>query len=168
VEGTVEFLTNFYWPLLPQVLAESLWRADWKAAFQRDGVPGMCAEALSSLSGANSYPFFVPMNSEWSGQSIQHLLAQKGVKMWGWAFANGLLFFHVKRSQAAWAQYVMLRAGVPLQGPLPAPTPGTSTATDVISERQSQRPAGSPNDLTLDFEQQFDGLVQKVSSFLDL
>ena len=168
MEGLTEFLTNFYWPLLPQVLAESLWHADWKAAFQRDGVPGLCAEALSSLSGANSYPFFVPLASGWSGQSIQHLLAQKGVKMWGWAFANSQLLFHVRHSQAAWAQYVMLRAGVLLQGALLAQAPDTSTATDAAAKRPPQRSTTSPHDLTFDFEQQFDGLIQKVSSLLDL
>jgi hypothetical protein len=145
-----------------------LWHADWKAAFQRDGVLGLCAEALSSLSGANSYPFFVPLASGWSGQSIQRLLAQKGVKMWGWAFASSQLLFHVRISQAAWAQYVMLRAGVPLQGPMLARAPDMSTTTSLTAKHPPQGSTTSPHDPTYDFEQQFNGLIQKVSSFLDL
>ena len=118
--------------------------------------------------GFDSYPFYVRMGSGWSHRRIQLLLAKHGIKMWGWAFRNGALLFRAKEKQAAWAQYVMLRAGVPLQGPLLAQAPNTSTATGATSEHQSQRSAGSPSDLTMDFEQQFDGLIQKVSSFLNL
>lgn len=168
MSGIAEFFADFYWPYLPQVLAESLWYADWKGAYKRGGIQGLCAETISSFIGTNCYPFFVPINGGWSGRSIQQLLAKKGIKMWGWAFANGVQFFHVKRRQAAWAQYVMLRAGVPLQGPLLAQAPDTSTATSLTAKHPSQHSTTSPHDLTYDFEQQFDGLIQKVSSFLDL
>ncbi len=34
--------------------------------------------------------------------------------MWGVGWANGEMFFRVRKRQAAWAQYVMQRYGVPL------------------------------------------------------
>jgi hypothetical protein len=168
MEGIIEFLTNFYWPLLPQVLAESMWHANWKDAYRRGGIGGLGMEALQSLLGTNSYPFLVPMSSGWSGRNIQRLLAKKGIRMWGWAFADGVFLFHVRRNQAAWAQYVLLHEGVPLQGPLLGQTPDASAAISSPSEPQSQRSAILPNDLTMDVERQFDGLIEKVSSFLDL
>lgn len=168
MQGVLEFLTNFYWPLLPQVLAESMWHTNWKGAYRRGGIWGLCIEALQGLLGTNSYPFLVLMSSGWSGWKIQRLLAKKGIKMWGWAFAHGVLLFHVRRNQAAWAQYVLLHEGVPLQGPLLGQEPDMSTATNATTKNLPQHSTTSAHDLTYDFEQQFDGLIQKVSSFLDL
>ena len=118
MDRLLEFLTNFYWPLLPQVLVESLWHADWSYAYQRHGLAGLAAQFLHSIAGTNSYPFLVPMRCGWSGQQIQQLLASKGIRMWGWSFSDGIFLFHVRKKQAAWAQYAMRRAGISLQGPL--------------------------------------------------
>ncbi len=168
METLLDLLTNFDILYLPQTIIESIWHSNWKSAYRQNGVMGLGREVVDSLLGFNSYQFYVSMNHGWSGHSINDLLARHGIKMWGWTFANGEMFFRVKKRQAAWAQYVMLRAGVPLQSPLTAPTPNTSTATVATSKHQSQSPAGSPNDRTMNLDQQFDGLIQKVSSFLDL
>jgi hypothetical protein len=110
----LEFLTSFYWIALPETILQTFRHADWRRA-REQGVGGLLSEAIGSLLGTNSWPFFVPLRSGWNGADIARLLKRHGVRMWGYGFANGELFFRVRRSQAAWAQYVLLREGVPLQ-----------------------------------------------------
>lgn len=110
----LEFLTSFYWIALPETILQTLWHADWRKAKER-GLGGLIREAVASLLGTNTWPFFVPLDSGWDGAAIARLLNRHGVKMWGYGFACGELFFRVRRNQAAWAQYLLLREGVPLQ-----------------------------------------------------
>jgi len=168
MERALEFLTNFYWPLLPQVLVESLCHADWRGSYQRDGILGLGMEGCRSVLGTNSYPFFVPLDRGWSGRQIQQLLADKGIKMWGWAFANSMLFFHVKRSQAAWAQYLMLHEGIPLQGPLLGKTPLTSRDVPGVRGRPSQPSRSATDNGMTQAQQQLDDLVESILAVLNL
>ena len=168
MERVLDLLTNFDVLYLPQTIIESLWHSNWKGAYRQAGIMGLGREVMNSLLGFNSYQFYVSMNRGWSGHGINSLLTRHGIKMWGWTFANGEMFFRVKKKQAAWAQYVMLREGVPLQSPLLGQEPDMSTATRPTAKHPPQDSTTSPHDLTFDFEQQFDGLIQKVSSFLDL
>ena len=62
-----------------------------------------------------AWPFFVQLDSGWSMPAINRLLAARGIATWGSGVANGELYFRVRRGQAAWAQYLLLKAGVPLQ-----------------------------------------------------
>jgi hypothetical protein len=125
----LEFLTSFYWIAVPETIFQTFWHADWRRAKDR-GLGGLLNEAIGSLLGTNSWSFFVRLDSGWNGADIARLLKRHGIKMWGYGFANGELYFRVRRSQAAWAQYVLLREGVPLQHRLfsekmaPAPQPG--------------------------------------------
>jgi hypothetical protein len=168
LSGVLAFLASFYWLYLPEVIVESLWLADWKGAYQHDGVMGIIKESLRSVLGTNTYPFFVPMNSPWWHNSLHPLLATYGVKTLGWGFANGELFFRVKKRQAAWAQYIMLRAGVPLMHRLLAEEPvSLNSATEGSS--QAERPIDSvPPCYTVDFERQFRAVFDRVISILGL
>ena len=64
--------------------------------------------------GAKSWTFYVPLDSSWSGAQIEKLLKQNGVKIWARMIHRGDLFFRVHKKQAEWAEYLLLRAGVPL------------------------------------------------------
>ncbi len=108
------FIAIFDWTALPRVIVETLFHADWGAARQKHGVLGLGLEAAGSIAATNTYTFFVPLDSPWGGAEIGALLRSKGITMWGAAYANGEMFFRVRRQQADWAQYVMLQAGVPL------------------------------------------------------
>jgi hypothetical protein len=167
MERALEFLTNFHWLLLPQVLAESLCHADWKGSYLRDGILGLCLEACRSVLGINSYPFFVPLDCGWSGRQIEQLLAGKGIKLWGWAFANGMLFFHVKRSQAEWAQYLMLHEGIPLVGPLLGKTPLASRHVPGVRERPSQPPRSATDTAMTQAQQQLHDMVESILAVLN-
>jgi hypothetical protein len=167
MERTLEFLTNLYWPLLLQVLAESLCHADWTGSYLRDGILGLGMEACRSVLGINSYPFFVPLDCGWSGWQIRQLLANKGIKVWGWSFANSMLFFHVKRSQAAWAQYLMLHEGIPLQGPLLGETPLTSRHVPGVRERPSQPSRSATDNGMTQAQQQLNDMVESILAVLN-
>jgi len=110
----LELLTSFYWIAVPETIFQTFWHADWSRA-KDQGLSGLLSEAIGSLLGTNSWPFFVPLDSGWNGADVAHLLKRHGIRMWGYGFANGELFFRVRKNQAAWAQYVLLREGVPLQ-----------------------------------------------------
>jgi hypothetical protein len=100
--------------ILPATFVGNIRYADWKGAAQRGGVAGVAVEALQAAAGANTKPFFVPTNSGWEVGDIQALLLRYGIKLWGVGYWNNEFYFRVKTRQAHWAQYVLLRAGVPL------------------------------------------------------
>ena len=86
----LEFLTGFYWILIPQFIVESLIRG-------RGAV------------------FYVDMHSNWSGYRIKKLLASYDIPMWGWGYAFDQFYFRVPAGEAELAESVMLGAGVDLQ-----------------------------------------------------
>lgn len=114
--GFLEFLTGFYWPLLPEAIFQTLRRANWNRAYARNGAPGLLLEAAESVLGTNTCVFFTPIDGEWDGRSIAKLLKQYGIHMWGWGYECHEFFFHVRREDAAWAQQIMHYAGVELLG----------------------------------------------------
>jgi hypothetical protein len=71
-------------------------------------------EFLPALIGLTGEPFFVPVKSGWTEAHVRALLWRYGIRLWGVGYWWGEMYFRVKRRQAHWAQYVMLRAGVPL------------------------------------------------------
>ena len=100
-------------------------------------------EAMQTAVGANTEPFFIPCDSEWKIDDVQALLRQYGIKLWGVGYFNNELYFRVKKRQAHWAQYVLLRAGVPLlhgmldgsraiPGLSQQPRPSASESHDVV------------------------------------
>jgi hypothetical protein len=112
----LEFLTSFYWPLLPQAILGTLRRANWRRAYARHGPAGLLLETAESMIGTNTFMFFVPLTGQWDGYTIAKLLRQYGIPMWGWGFWNQELFFHVRRDDVWFAQDVLLSAGVELLG----------------------------------------------------
>jgi hypothetical protein len=112
----LEFLTSFYWLLLPETLWGSMRRANWGRAYSRRGMAGLLLETAESIIGSNTYIFFVPLAGRWDGYSIRKLLRQYGIDIWGWGFSHQELFFHVRRQDAWDAQEIMMGAGVELLG----------------------------------------------------
>lgn len=67
----------------------------------------------------NSWTFFIPFDQAigngWSPSEIEDLLAKHGIKTWGSQITGGEFFFSVRLDHAGWAEYVLLRYGVPIQ-----------------------------------------------------
>jgi len=111
-----EFLTGFYWLLLPQTILQTLWYGEWRLAYQRYGCLGWPLEFVCSLLGLNMWAFAVPVNGGWRGRDVEKLLAQYDLPVWGWTYIDGTAIFHVRRSQAEWTEEILLSAGVSLVG----------------------------------------------------
>ena len=129
--------------VLPATILGNFGHADWRGAARAGGVVGLSAEAVKAAVGANTEPFFIPCDSEWKINDVQGLLRQYGIKLWGVGYFNNELYFRVKKRQAHWAQYVLLRAGVPLlhgmldgsravPGLSQQPRPSASESHDVV------------------------------------
>jgi hypothetical protein len=71
-----------------------------------------------TLLQTNSWTFFIPYEKSaqggWNGFAITGLLNRYGIKTWGSQITNGQFFFSVKLDQAQWAEYLLLRKGVPI------------------------------------------------------
>jgi len=90
-------------------LLDTLAHLDW---FER------VDEWFRALCGVRSWRFKVPRDCGLSGHEIEQLLCRHGVSIWGRNFDQAHLFFRVKRCQANWAEYLLSRRGIPVQGPL--------------------------------------------------
>jgi hypothetical protein len=91
--------------------------SDWSGAIERHGPLGVFVEFVSYLSGYNSPKLKVShfnVGSSWSGIRIEWLLRRHGIVLWDRGLEGDDLYFRVKRRQLNWAEYVMLRAGVPV------------------------------------------------------
>lgn len=100
--------------VLPEMLVGDFRYANWRGSSQQAGALGLVAEAARSAIGLNSVAFFVPTDSAWEFRDIEALLMRHGIKVWAPGYFRDELYFSVKKRQAHWAQYVLLREGVPL------------------------------------------------------
>lgn len=112
--GLLEFLTSFYWLLLPEAIFGGLRRANWRRAYGQHGAAGLLLETAETIIGTNTCALFVPANAQWDGASIAELLGQYGIPLWGWAYHNHEFFFHVRREDAWAAQRILWQSGVEL------------------------------------------------------
>lgn len=71
-----------------------------------------------TLLQTNSYTFFVSFDEAskagWDLRQIRGLLDRHGIKTWGSQITGGDIFFSVKLDQMQWAEYILLRYGIPL------------------------------------------------------
>lgn len=51
----------------------------------------------------------------WNGVMTKRLLGEYGVKVYWFGFNGREVYFHIATRQASWAEYICLRAGVPIQ-----------------------------------------------------
>ncbi len=92
--------------------------ADWKGAARNAGPAGIAGEFARSLVGANRWRFWVPRDAGWSGIEIERFLRRYGVVVWDRGFVGNDYYFSVKARQANWAEYLLLRRGIPITGSL--------------------------------------------------
>lgn len=95
--------------------------ANWRNAYQVRGVTGVIDEFFACVNYANAPTISVSRYSRWRGIDIEQLLHRHGVKIWDCRVAGDELYFCVKRRQLKWAEYLLLRAGVPVTSALIEP-----------------------------------------------
>ncbi len=112
--------------LLPKTVLGSFRYADWNGAFAEGSILGVVIEMLKSLSGFNTWPFFVEREQGWSKKDILSLLDEYDIKTWGWGVSlQNEFFFRTKKRQAHWIQDIFLKKGVPVRGKLLTSKPVT-------------------------------------------
>ena len=88
--------------------------ADWKGAFDSRGVNGLIDELVACFTARNCWTIQVQRHAGWSGVQIEKLLARYGVSIWGRGFTQDNYFFRVKERQSRWAEYLLMRRGIPV------------------------------------------------------
>ena len=90
----------------------------YKSAGKRNGVIGIASEATKNLTGINTFRFAFPRKGDHTLEGIHELLGKYGIHTFSYLHDHENFYFNVRRSQAKWAEYVLLHAGVELVGPL--------------------------------------------------
>lgn len=113
-----DFLDAFNWIDRIQGFAASLIHADWKKAVTGAPVIGLASELVRGATGASSWTFHVPRDSGWTGGDVESLLGHYAIVVWGRRITGRHYILSVKSRQANWAEYLILRRGIPLDGSL--------------------------------------------------
>ena len=92
--------------------------ADWFGAYKRAGAYGIISEFLDCLTAYNAPLIRVARGSSWTGGKVARHLKRYGIKVWNRGVTGSDYFFCVKRRQVVWAEYLLLRAGVPVTSKL--------------------------------------------------
>ena len=95
--------------------------ADWLGAYHTNGIAGVISEFVACVTSDNAPTIRVSRYSHWRGIDVERLLKRHGVKVWDRGLAGDDLYFCVKRRQVRWAEYLLLRAGVPVTSVLTEP-----------------------------------------------
>jgi hypothetical protein len=98
-------------------IVSSFTHADWKGASKK-GAGGIPSEFARTLTGANRWRIWVSRSAGWSGIEIERFLRHYGVVIWDRGFVGDNYYFCVKQRQANWAEYLLLRRGIPITGAL--------------------------------------------------
>jgi hypothetical protein len=122
-------------------LISTFLNADWARA-RKGGPLGILKELLSCAVSYNAPTVYVSRYSIWRGIDIERLLRRHGVKVWDRGIAGEDLYFCVKRRQVRWAEYLLLRAGVPVMSALKEPRNRQWTAR---YQPGSEPPSGHPS-----------------------
>lgn len=69
---------------------------------------------LENLTWQGQKRFSFSRKGEYSGWDVERFLREHGVYLWGRGFDSENIHFNVKKEQASWAEYLMLRHGVAL------------------------------------------------------
>lgn len=87
-----------------------------------------------------SHTFLIPQDCGFSGREIARYLRRHGVKTWGLMIVNHTIMLTVRMQQARYAQCLLDRAGVRLEGGA-VPTSARSSRARGASSRTTTKPA---------------------------
>lgn len=79
-----------------------------------DWISPLKAMIETAINGVG-HTFYIDLDSGWSGARCERILRPQGVKVYGRVIAKGDAFFQVPTKQAEFAEFLLLKAGVPLK-----------------------------------------------------
>ena len=112
----LDIVDAFNWIDRVTGMISSFAHADWKGATRKSGPLGILGEAGSTALGTNTWTFRVSRDSSWSGADIEKFLRHYGVIVWGRRVTSDHYIFTVKGRQSNWAEYLLQRRGIPVEG----------------------------------------------------
>lgn len=98
-------------------IVSSFIHADWNGALRKGGAFGVAGELMSTAAGGNRWKIWVSRLDGWNGVEIERYLRKYGVVIWDRGFLGDDYYFSVKKRQANWAEYLLLRRGLTITGP---------------------------------------------------
>jgi len=113
-----DFLDTFNWIDRIEGLASAIVHADWKAGAKGPPILGVAAELGRAANGAGSWTFHIPRDCGWTGADVEYLLRHYAVPSWGRRVTGQHFILSVPVRQANWAEYLILRRGIALDGTL--------------------------------------------------
>lgn len=116
--GVADLLDALNWMDRVEGLISSFVFADWKNAARSHGVAGILNEAARTAARVNVWTFRIDRNGAWTGGDAERLLKHYGVRLWGRRVTSKHFILSVEERQANWAEYLLLRRGMTLDGPL--------------------------------------------------
>ncbi|NLS80023.1 MAG: hypothetical protein GXY76_22510 [Chloroflexi bacterium] len=119
-----------------------------------DWASPLVASARDLANGSN-HTFLVPEDCGWAARDIRRLLRRHGVRVWGLMIVDRTILLTVRRAQARWAEYLLLRHGLPLLSGYAA-RPGQQP-------RLRRAPSGQPSLLS-----RFERWIYRLQNQLDL
>jgi len=81
------------------------------------GLLALLGEVGSSVLTTNTCRFALRRSGRYSLHEVEALLKRYGIPIFGRTHDAKALYFHVKKRQARWAEYILLHAGVELLNP---------------------------------------------------
>jgi hypothetical protein len=113
-----DFLDAFNWIVRIEGFVSSLLHFDKRAA--REGAPvlGFASQLALSATGAANWTFHVPRDQGCTGMDVERLLAHYAIPIWCRRVTGKHFILTVPRRQANWAEYLILRRGMSLDGTL--------------------------------------------------
>jgi hypothetical protein len=117
----LDLLSKLNWIDRLEGLISTIVNADWRGTHRTPGPSGTIIEVVDTVTYQNAPMIRVSKFSSWSGLEIERLLRRHGVKLWDRGVTSQEIFFRVKRRQVKWAEYLLLRAGVPVVSVLVEP-----------------------------------------------
>lgn len=113
-----DFLDAFNWIDRIEGFFSAIAHFDRKRAAGGPPVLGVAAELARSASGAGSWTFHVRRDGPFNGGDAERLLGRYAVPIWGRRVTGDHFILSVPVRQANWAEYLLLRRGIVLDGRL--------------------------------------------------
>jgi hypothetical protein len=113
-----DFLDFFNWISRAEGLVSSVLHYDKKRAAAGPPIVGIASELALSATGMSVWTFHIARNQGWTGGDAERLLKRYAIPIWGRRVTGQHFIFSVPRRQANWAEYLILRRGMTLDGQL--------------------------------------------------
>lgn len=120
VQGSsyVEFLTGFYWLLLPVFVLQCIYYGNYRGRARRTGwILAIIIEFVRGVLTATAHGYvYYYEQGHWSGRQLDRFLRRNGVPTFGWAWGDGSVIFHVPAHLRGRADYLISRTQLPIEG----------------------------------------------------